>query len=158
MKIGVGCDVCQTWRLFGSFLSSQNSIEEKEVDLRSELIGLNEVTSLEDLVQEVQEEVVSEAKEQEDEDKENEAEKEEEMGESAAPEAVTGVEMGNEKKEEDHQGPSTSADMDVDVFPVREQDDSVEMLGNRLVKFLTVSSQHWSEYDSIWESVWERDD
>ncbi|XP_031691885.1 uncharacterized protein LOC109899467 isoform X4 [Oncorhynchus kisutch] len=87
---------------------SQNSCEQAKEGTQG---GLVEVPSLEDLLDEGAEEEVPETKEREDEEME-----------SAAAGAMTGDETGGEEalKGEAHQGPSTSADLE--VLQVREED------------------------------------
>lgn len=100
-------------------LSSQNSCEQAKEGIQG---GLVEVPSLEDLL----DEEVPETKEQEDEEME-----------SAAAGAMTGDETGGEEvqKREAHQGPSTSADLE--MLQVREEDGPAgEDLG---VRFVNVS-------------------
>ncbi|CAB1349544.1 unnamed protein product [Coregonus sp. 'balchen'] len=90
--------------------NSQNSCEEEKEGIQC---GLTEVPSLEDLLDEGEEEEVPETKEQKE---------KEEMKESAAAGAMTGDETGGEEvqKGEALRGPSTSADLE--VLPVREGD------------------------------------
>ncbi|KAM9417714.1 uncharacterized protein ACWYII_023589 isoform 9-T39 [Salvelinus alpinus] len=87
---------------------SQNSCEQAKEGIQG---GLVEVPSLKGLLNEGAEEEVPETKEQEDEEME-----------SAAAGAMTGDETGGEEvqKREAHQGPSTSADLE--VLQVREED------------------------------------